>query len=346
MFRTTKISTPTLCIIGGDGIGPDVVACALRVLQTAGFRYRKTEAVAGFAAFEQYGTPLPDATLEACRNADAILFGAVTTPPNIPGYFSPIVRLRKELGLFANTRPFLSLPASGISAGVNIIMVRENTEDLYTGKEREITDGFVAERIITRSASRRIVTYAFELARKLHRKRVTAVHKANVLRLTDGLFLQEATAVATSYPDIEFNDMLVDACALQLIRKPELFDVLVTTNMFGDILSDEIAGLVGGLGLAASANIGDTHALFEPVHGSAPKYAGTDTANPTAAILAACLMLDHLQYADIAGRIRHAVSSTIASGLTTADLGGSAGTTAFTDAVIDHLPPQRTGRKS
>lgn len=337
MANITSKTIPTICVIGGDGIGPEVTAEALRVLDSTGMKYTPQFAEAGFAAYEKHGTPLPDSTLTYCRNADAIFFGAVTSPPNIPGYFSPIIRLRKLLKLYANVRPFTSLPVFGIPGGIDMILIRENTEDLYGGKEREIPGGVIAERVITKRACRNIVTYAFELAVKLGRSRVTAIHKANVLRLSDGLFLREATDVASRYPTIEFDDMLVDACAMQLVKKAASFDVLVTTNMFGDILSDEAAGLVGGLGLAASANIGDTHALFEPVHGSAPKYAGKNRANPTAAILALCMLLEYLGKQDHADTIRETLVSTIARGKKTADLGGTATMSGFTDAVIKEI---------
>lgn len=333
---------PTLCVIGGDGIGPEVTEEALRVLDATKMKYRRIDAEAGFSAYEKHGTPLPEVTISTCRSVDAILFGAVTSPPNIKGYFSPIVRLRKLLDLYANVRPFRTLPVAGMTEGVDMILVRENTEDLYAGNERETPEGVVAERIITRKACRRIVTYAFEFARRSGRKHVTAIHKANVLRLSDGLFLQQAKEVASRYPNIPFDDMLVDACAMQLVRKPQEFDVLVTTNMFGDILSDEAAGLVGGLGLAASANIGDTHALFEPVHGSAPKYKSKDRANPTAAILALVMMLEYLEKQDYADTIREAIVTTIAKGKRTADLGGTTTMTNFTDAVIKEI--RKTGK--
>ncbi len=334
MIKTKLSNIPLLCIIGGDGIGPEVIREVLRVFRAVKFSHDIIEAEAGYAAYQKYGSPLPESTIDTCKKADAILFGAVTSPPNIAGYFSPIVRIRKELDLFANLRPFRSLPIPESRRNVDILLVRENTEDLYTGVEHEIPDGYSAERIITKTASSRIVTYAFETARLLGRKKVTAIHKANVLRLSDGLFLSEARAVAEQYPDILFEDMLVDACALQLVRKPEVFDVLVTTNMFGDILSDEAAGLVGGLGVAASANIGQKFALFEPVHGSAPKYTGLNIANPTAAILAGCLLLDYLKQQKIADAIRKALIDTIKSEILTQDLNGTVGTREFTDAVI------------
>lgn len=337
MIKKSSTTIPAICVIGGDGIGPEVTHEVLRIFQALHFPHDIIPAEAGFAAYQKYGTPLPDSTITHCRNADSILFGAVTTPPNITGYSSPIIGIRKALDLYANVRPFTSVPVPQSRKNVDILLFRENTEDVYAGQEHKIPDGYCAERIITKTASRRILRYAFETAKSHGRKKVTAVHKANILRLTDGLFLREAQQIAKLYPDIEFEDMLVDACAFQLVRKPEYFDVIVTTNMFGDILSDEIAGLAGGLGLAASANIGETHALFEPVHGSAPKYAGLHTANPTAAILAGCLLMDYHKHVKLADAVRRALLHTIQLGVSTPDLGGSAHTQEFTNAVISAI---------
>jgi isocitrate/isopropylmalate dehydrogenase len=272
-----------------------------------------------------------------CKKSDAVLFGAVTTPPQIEGYFSPIVRLRKELNLYANIRPFVSLPIPESRQGIDIVLFRENTECLYAGNERKSKEGAITERIITAAASRRILTHAFSYAMSHSRSKVTVVHKANVMRLTDGLFLEVAHDVTRHYPEVEMEEMLVDACAMRLVQKPEQFDVIVTTNMFGDILSDLVAGLTGGLGVAASANVGEKCGLFEPVHGSAPKYEGKNHANPTASFFSTALMLDFLGEDEKSGRIRKAVIDTIQAGKTTKDLGGSLSMTEFTDEVIRKL---------
>jgi isopropylmalate/isohomocitrate dehydrogenase-like protein len=327
----------SICAIGGDGIGPEVVSEALRLLDATGITYILTSAEAGYGTYQDHGTPLPERTMQLCSQADAILFGAVTTPPNIPNYFSPIVRLRRELGLYANVRPFFSLPIESSRKGIDFVIVRENTEDLYSGQERETPEGAIAERVITRQACRNILKFAFELAQKQNRKTVTVVHKANVLRITDGLFLSIANEVAENYPNIEMNDILVDACAMQLIKKPEQFDVLVTTNMFGDILSDEAAALVGGLGIASSANIGVYKGLFEPIHGSAPKYEGSNKANPLATFYALCLLLENTGYGEVSGKIKQAILHCLESGKTTQDLGGNMRMSEFTDAVITSL---------
>jgi isopropylmalate/isohomocitrate dehydrogenase-like protein len=327
----------TICTIGGDGIGPEVVGETVKLLKKLPISFDFVRADAGFGAYQKWDTPLPEKTITLCKNADAVLFGAVTSPPNIQNYFSPIVRLRKLLDTYANVRPFSSLPLADFRQNIDIVIVRENTEDVYAGHERLTADGAITERIITRKACVRIVRYAFELAIKQKRKKVTAVHKANVMRLTDGLFLQIAQDVSKQYPQIQFEDMLVDACAMQLVIKPEAFDVIVTTNMFGDILSDEIAALTGGLGIAASANIGDKYALFEPVHGSAPKYAGKNRANPMACFLAACLMLEYLGEETQSQRVRKAILKTIKRGIRTVDLHGKNSMSEFTEGVIVNL---------
>lgn len=325
-----------ICAIGGDGVGPELVEQGLKLLNNCDIDLNVTHADAGYRAYEKYGSPLPDETIEKCKKSDAILFGAVTTPPHIEGYFSPIVRLRKLLNLYANVRPVFSLPIKDSVKNIDFIIVRENTEDLYSGIEKKIAGGFSAERIITKTASERIISYAFKLAKE-RRKKVTVVHKANILRLTDGLFLDCAKKIASKNPDIEWNDMLVDSCAMQLIKNPHQFDVIVTTNMFGDILSDESAALVGGLGVVASANIGDTYALFEPVHGSAPKYQGLNKVNPIAMFFAVCMMLEHLQLQKEADLLNHAILKTIRNGIVTHDLGGKYKTSEVTNAVIKNL---------
>ncbi len=282
-----------ICLIGGDGIGPEVVGQARRVLEALPLDYQFSEAEIGFGAYQKFGTPLPDSAVQAIRAAQATLFGAVTTPPDIPGYFSPVVRMRKLFDLYANIRPCKSLPHPASRPGLDMVIVRENTEDLYAGIER-VEDGgdkAVGEMVITRRGSERVARKAFELARSGGYRKVTIVHKANVLRQTCGLFRRIALEVGRDFPDIIAEEMLVDTCAMELIRAPQQFQVIVTTNLFGDILSDEASMLVGGLGVAFSGNIGQDAAIFEPVHGSAPSLAGTGKANPAATILAAAFLL-------------------------------------------------------
>lgn len=323
--------------MGGDGIGPDVTIESIRLLQATGISFNFVQAEIGFEAYNKYGTPLPQKTIEICKKSDAILFGAITTPPNIKGYFSPIVHLRKNLDLYANVRPFKSLPIPNQKPGIDFIIVRENTEDLYAGQERLTKEGAIAERVITKKGCEKIIKFAFELAKKQNRKKVTVVHKANILRITDGLFLDIAKKISQRYPQIIMEEMLVDSCAMQLIKKTEAFDVIVTTNMFGDILSDEAAGLTGGLGVAASGNMGNNQGLFEPVHGSAPKYAGRNIANPMASFLSSAMMLEFLGEDKMAQKIRISIKKTIELGLTTKDLGGKLKSSEFTDKVINNL---------
>ncbi len=323
--------------MGGDGIGPDVTNESIRLLQATGIGFDFIKAEIGFGAYKKCGTPLPEKTIDICKKSDAILFGAITTPPNIKKYFSPIVRLRRILDLYANVRPFKSLPIPGQKQGIDFVIVRENTEDLYVGQERLTKEGAIAERVITKKACEKIIKFAFELARKQNRDKVTVVHKANILRITDGLFLEIAKKIALNYSDIVMEDMLVDSCAMQLIRKTESFDVIVTTNMFGDILSDEAAGLTGGLGVAASGNMGNSQGLFEPVHGSAPKYAGKNVANPMASFLSSAMMLEFLGENKMAQKIRRSITKTIKLGLTTKDLGGKLKSSEFTNKIIESL---------
>lgn len=326
-----------ICCMGGDGIGPDVTNESIKLLQSTGIDFDFIHADIGFGAYKKYGTPLPEKTIELCRKSEAVLFGAITTPPHIDGYFSPIVRLRKSLNLYANVRPFKSLPIPGQKQGIDFVIVRENTEDLYVGRERLTKEGAVAERVITKKGCENIIKFAFELATKQKRKKITVVHKANILRITDGLFLGIARKIAPSYSNIVMEDMLVDSCAMQLVKKAENFDVIVTTNMFGDILSDEAAGLTGGLGVAASANMGESIGLFEPVHGSAPKYAGKNIANPTASFLSTAMMLDFLGEDKMAKKIRLSVIKAIKLGQTTKDLGGTLKSSEFTKKIINNL---------
>ncbi|MCZ2126473.1 MAG: isocitrate/isopropylmalate dehydrogenase family protein [Anaerolineales bacterium] len=331
--------TYRVCLLPGDGIGPEVVASARKVLQALPLTWDFVECRIGYDEYRRGGTPLPESTLQAVRSADAALFGAVTTPPNIPDYFSPVVRMRQTLDLYANLRPIRSIAHPSSRPNVDMLIVRENTEGLYAGVERveEGGDRAITERVITRRGSQRVARKAFELARQRGRKSLHVVHKANVLRETCGLFRRVALEVAEEYPDVELKEMLVDACAMELVRAPEQFEVIVTTNLFGDILSDEACMFVGGLGVAASANLGAEAAVFEPVHGSAPPLVGTGKANPVATLLAAALMLEHLGEDESARRVQSAVEACIAAGQVTPDLGGALSTRETTRAVIARL---------
>lgn len=330
-------------LIQGDGIGPAIVAATLTVVEATGVKIAWEEAIAGEEALEKYGTPLPEETLVSLQKNKVGLKGPLTTPIG-SGYRSINVALRKALDLYVNLRPAKSYP--GVNSPyreIDLVVVRENTEDLYAGVEHMVgPDAAESIKIITRRASERIVRYAFEYARQHNRRKVTAVHKANILKLSDGLFLETARSVAAQYPEIEFEERIVDNMAMQLVQKPHLYDVMVMPNLYGDILSDLCAGLVGGLGVAPSANVGDTVALFEPVHGSAPKYRGEDKVNPTAMILTAALMLRYLGEEEAASRIERAVAEVLREGKTvTYDLGGSAGTAAMGRAIADKVRSNR-----
>ncbi|MCS7222418.1 MAG: isocitrate/isopropylmalate dehydrogenase family protein [Anaerolineae bacterium] len=326
-----------ICVVEGDGIGREVIQAAIEVLQASGVALIFELADGGFECFQRRGTALPPETLALARACDATLFGATQSPPGkVDGYRSPILELRQELDLYANLRPVYSLPIPASRPGIDLIIVRENTECLYVRRERSDGDTAVAERVITRRASARIMRTACELAQG-RRRHVTVVHKANVLVETDGLFRRTALEVAREFPEVTVDELLVDTAAMRLVQAPETFDVIVTTNLFGDILSDEAAGLVGGLGLVASANVGDGRGLFEPVHGSAPDIAGRGIANPTAAILASALLLEFLGERVAAERVRAAVLSVLANGPHTPDLGGSATTRQVTQAIMSHL---------
>ena len=332
--------TYDVTLIPGDGIGPEITAQTVKVLQATGLRFNWDEELAGVAAVEATGTPLPDATIESIRKNALALKGPLTTPVGT-GFRSVNVGLRKEFELFANIRPARTIMPGGRFENVDIVMVRENLEGLYVGVEHFIAIGddprAVGESmaIVTRRGCERIIRYAFEYAVKHGRRKVTIVHKANILKMVSGLFLEVGRAIATEYEGrVESNDMIVDNTAMQLVLRPEQFDVMVTTNMFGDILSDEVSGLVGGLGLAPGANIGTKAAIFEAVHGSAPDIAGKGVANPSAQMLAAAMMLDHLGELDRAQRLRDAIFTTIVrDGIRTRDLGGTASTEEFGTAV-------------
>lgn len=329
---------PKICVIPGDGVGQEVIPAAVRVLQALQLPLEFTSAGAGFEHFQKSGDAIPEATLAAVKACDATLFGATSSPmTRVEGYRSPILALRKALDLYANLRPVQSLPASFSRRNVDILLVRENTEGLYAGRERaEDDDTMIAERVITRRASERIARIAFQQARA-RRKQVTIVHKANVLKLTDGLFREMCFAVAQEFSDVTAKEMLVDAMAMRLIQDPQNFDVIVTTNLFGDILSDEASALIGGLGVAPSGNIGTSNAVFEPVHGSAPDILGKGIANPIGAILSSAMMLDYLKLNDAARAVRDAVNHTLEHHILTRDLGGTATTDQVTQAVIEAL---------
>lgn len=333
-------------LIPGDGIGPEVTTAARRVLEATGVFFTWDIQHAGADVMEAEGTPLPERVLDSVRTNKIALKGPITTPVG-SGFRSVNVAIRKALNLYANVRPARTM--RGIPRArpdVDIVIVRENTEGLYVGIEHEVVPDEATEaiRIITRKATERVVRYAFDYARRNRRRQVTAVHKANILKITDGLFLTAARDVARSYPDIAFQDLIVDNMCMQLALQPQAYDVLVLPNLFGDIVSDLCAGLIGGLGVTPGANIGDDLAVFEPVHGSAPDIAGQDVANPIAAILTGALMLRHLGEIEAAMRVESAVAAIVAAGeVVTSDLkpghptASVVGTQAMADAVIEQL---------
>ena len=335
------MKTTTIAVIPGDGIGPEIMRATLRVLDAldVGLEYDVVEA--GLAAQEKFGDLLPAATIEAIAKHRVALKSPLTTPVG-EGFTSINVTLRKRFDLYANVRPAISFPATKSRyENIDILTVRENTEGAYIGEGQQVSaDGDTATltQKITRKGSERIVRYAFDLARSAGRKKVTIVHKANILKSTSGLFLKIAREVSAHYPEIEHNEMIVDNTCMQLVLNPWQFDVIVTTNLFGDIISDLCAGLVGGLGLAPGANIGSDAAIFEAVHGSAPDIAGKGIANPCALLLGACQMLGHLGHEDQAGRVRAAIRATMAArDRVTPDIGGSGSTDSFADAIIERL---------
>ncbi|MGE0641314.1 MAG: isocitrate dehydrogenase (NAD(+)) [Thermoanaerobaculia bacterium] len=329
----------TITLLPGDGIGPEVTAATVRVLEAAGARFEWDSHLAGSEALARYGNPLPQDVLDSIERNGVALKGPVTTPVGT-GFASINVQLRKVLDLYANLRPAKNLP--GIASryeGVDLIVVRENTEDLYSGLEHTVVPGVVESlKIITEKASTRIARFAFEHAVANGRKRITAVHKANIMKLSDGLFLDCFRKVATEYPQIEADDRIVDNLCMQLVTRPEQFDVLLLENLYGDIVSDLCAGLVGGLGVVPGANFGQKGAVFEAVHGSAPDIAGLNLANPLALILTAVMMLRHLGELAIADRIDAALQRVLADrGVRTRDLGGSATTTEFTETIVREI---------
>jgi len=328
-----------ITLIPGDGIGPEVTAAVVRVLAAAGAAIEWDRHDAGVVAFKRVGQALPADLLESIRRNKVALKGPVTTPI-AEGFTSVNVGLRKALGLYANLRPVRNV--EGVESrfkGVNLVIVRENTEDLYSGLEHEVVPGVVESlKIITEKASTRIAHFAFTHAREAGRTRVTAIHKANIMKLGDGLFLESARAVSRQYTEIGYDERIVDAACMHLVMHPEKFDVLLLPNLYGDIVSDLCAGLVGGLGVVPGANVGGDCAVFEAVHGSAPDIAHKNLANPTALLLSALMMLDHIGERARAERIRAALSRVLTEGrVRTRDLGGQASTTEFTDAICREL---------
>ncbi|HET7126411.1 MAG TPA: isocitrate dehydrogenase [Lysobacter sp.] len=334
--------TTTITVLRGDGIGPEIMDATLHVLEAMRLGLQYEFADAGMAALEKHGELLPAATMESISRNRIALKSPLTTPVG-EGFSSINVELRKRFDLYANVRPAKSFPntKSRFPSGVDLVTVRENTEGAYSAEGQETAaDGQSAISVTrtSRKGSERIVRYAFDLARKIGRKKVTVVHKANILKSTSGLFLKVAREVAAQYPDIQCNELIVDNCCMQLVMKPEQFDVIVTTNLFGDIISDLCAGLVGGLGLAPGANIGEHAAIFEAVHGSAPDIAGKGIANPCALLLAAGQMLDHLGQPEQAARLRDAIVATLeAKDSLTPDLGGEGNTLSFAKAIASRL---------
>jgi isocitrate dehydrogenase (NAD+) len=361
--RVIAIMKHKVTFIPGDGIGPEVAEATRRVLEATGVKFQWDTVIIGSQAQDKFSTPLPDQALQYIRKNKVALKGPVTTPIGT-GFRSVNVALRQTLNLYACLRPYKVYP--GIKTpfkGVDIVVVRENTEDLYAGIEfargdsgteklldlvrdalgKELKkDSAVSLKVISQTASRRIVKFAFEYARQNGRKKVTAIHKANILKFSDGLFLDTSREVAKEYSDIEFGDMLVDAICMELVRKPQMFDVLVLPNLYGDIISDLCAGLVGGMGVAPGANVGDEAAIFEPTHGSAPKYAGQNKVNPIAMMLSGVMMLRYLGEKDSAGRLERAIAEVIAEGENVTydlklDPATAVGTSQVADAVIAKL---------
>lgn len=329
----------TVVLVPGDGIGPEITGAVVRVLEAAGASIHWERHAAGFEALGAVGTPLPDALLAAIDEHKVALKGPLTTPVG-SGFPSVNVALRKHFDLYANLRPVRSLPGVNTPHGeIDLVVVRENTEDLYSGLEHEVVPGVIESlKIITERACTRIARFAFDYARRHGRRRVTAVHKANIMKLSDGLFLACARRVAEGYPDIGYDEVIVDNAAMQLVMRPQQYDVLLLENLYGDILSDLCAGLIGGLGLCPGANLGGSHAIFEAVHGSAPDIAGKNRANPTALLLAAILMLRHLDQIEVAERVEAALQRTLADPAhRTRDLGGHASTSQFAEAIVAAL---------
>ncbi len=329
----------TITLIPGDGIGPEIVAATVRILEATGLSVEWETQILGAQALEKYGVTLPDSAIDSIKKNKVALKGPVMTPVG-KGFTSVNVGLRQALDLYANVRPVKALPNVPCRyPELDLVIVRENTEGLYSGLEHIVIPGVVESlKIITEKASTRIAKYAFNFARDNGRKKVTAVHKANIMKLSDGLFLECFYNVSKDFPDIEADDKIIDNCCMQLVMRPEQFDVLVMENLYGDILSDLCAGLIGGLGLAPGANIGEQGAVFEAVHGSAPDIAGQGIANPTAILMSGLLMLRHLGETEAADRAENAMMAVFAEGThRTRDLGGTANTADFASAIIDQM---------
>jgi isopropylmalate/isohomocitrate dehydrogenase-like protein len=338
MSKTYKVA-----VLKGDGIGPEVTDSAVKVLEavqdTSDLKLSFIYGEAGFHCIPTYGTNLPEETIALVKQTDACLKGPMTTPETPGAPVSAAVKIRKMFNLYANVRPCRSFPnVEALKPDIDLIVVRENTEGMYSGVEFEVAPGeAVALRIITKEASTQVAEFAFKLAAK-RKKHLTYVHKANILRITDGIFKDAVKAVASKYPDVTVDDVHIDAAAMHLIKKPESFDVIVTTNLFGDVISDEAAQVTGSLGLAAGANIGETYGMFEPVHGSAPKYTGQNRVNPIATIMAAQMMLDYLGEKEAATKIEKAVMNVLSEGkVRTNDLGGSSTTSEMSDAIASKV---------
>jgi len=332
----------TITLIPGDGIGPEVTEAVISVIEASGVRVTWERHDAGVNAVEKHGTPLPGVLIDSIRRNAVALKGPVTTPVG-EGFTSVNVGMRKALDLYANLRPIANLPhVRSRFEHVDLVIVRENTEDLYAGLEHEVVPGVVESlKIITERASTRIARFAFEYATRLGRKRITAIHKANIMKMSDGLFIRSARAVAAQYPNVAYDEQIVDAACMNLVMKPEKFDTLLLPNLYGDIVSDLCAGLVGGLGVVGAANLGEHAAVFEAVHGSAPDIAGKNLANPTALLRSALMMLDHIGESDAARRIQAALVAVMAvPERTTRDLGGKASTTEFAHAIVQALNEQ------
>ncbi|HYJ91517.1 MAG TPA: isocitrate dehydrogenase (NAD(+)) [Pyrinomonadaceae bacterium] len=329
----------TITLIPGDGIGPEIIAATVRIIEATGIDVEWETHIMGAQALEKFGTTLPEDTIESIRRNKVALKGPQMTPVG-KGFTSVNVGLRKALDLYANVRPVKALPnVRSRYPELDLVVMRENTEDLYAGLEHVVVPGVVESlKIITEKASTRIARYAFEFARSNGRKKVTAVHKANIMKLSDGLFLECFYNVAKDFPEIEHDDKIIDNCCMQLVMRPEQFDVLVLENLYGDIVSDLCAGLIGGLGLAPGANIGEQGAVFEAVHGSAPDIAGQGIANPTAILMSAIMMLRHIGEQDAAARVEKAMLDVFAEGkVLTRDLGGAAKTNEFARAIVEKM---------
>ncbi|HEX8734290.1 MAG TPA: isocitrate dehydrogenase (NAD(+)) [Pyrinomonadaceae bacterium] len=334
----------TITLIPGDGIGPEIIAATVRIIEASGVDIEWETHILGAQALEKYGVTLPEAAIESIKRNRVALKAPLTTPIG-KGFTSVNVGLRKLLDLYANVRPIKALPnIESRYPGLDLVVVRENTEDLYAGLEHIVVPGVVESiKIITEKASTRISKYAFEFARANNRKKVTAVHKANIMKLSDGLFLECFYNVAKDFPDITADDKIIDNCCMQLVMRPEQFDVLVLENLYGDIVSDLCAGLIGGLGLAPGSNIGEAGAVFEAVHGSAPDIAGQGIANPTALLMSGIMMLRHIGETEAAARVEKAMLAVFAeSDVRTKDLGGTAKTADFASAIIDKMKQYET----